>query len=340
MTPINHQWRIARRPVGPARESDFRWNEEPIPSLGAGQVLVHNQYISMDPTNRPWLWEEDTYMPAQKIGDVVRGVTIGAVEQSNDPDFPVGANVVGTLGWQDYAVADSKVDFLTRLPSDADIPATMQFGLFGNIGVTAYFGLLDVGKPKEGETVVISAASGAVGSLVGQIAKIHGCRVIGVAGSAEKCRWITEDLGFDKAINYKKESVYSHLKEYCPNGIDLYFDNVGGAVLEDVLSLLALRARIVVCGMISLYNTVGGTLSMPPGPNNLFNLVTKRASMEGFLCLDYWDRREEAFKALAAWHRDGKVQYRFDVVEGLKNAPHAMNKLFDGSNNGKLILKL
>jgi NADPH-dependent curcumin reductase len=337
---LNRQWRIARRPVGPARESDFRWHEDPIPVPGPGELLVHNEYLSLDPTNRSWLWEEDTYLPALKLGDVVRGVAIGTVEQSNNPNFPVGTTVSGALGWQDYSLSDGKNNLLTALPPDPQVAPTMHFGLFGHIGVTAYFGLLEVARPKKGDTLVISAAAGAVGSLVGQIAKLQGCRVIGTAGSEEKCRWITQDLGFDLAINYKKESVYKTLKENCPNGIDIYFDNVGGAVLEDVLSLLALNARIVVCGMISLYNAVGGTLTFPPGPNNLFNLVVKRARMEGFLCLDYWDRRAEAYTALANWYRDGKIQYRLDIVEGLKNAPRAMNKLFDGTNHGKLVLKL
>ncbi len=335
---INRQWRIARRPVGMAKVSDFEWREESVPTPGPGQVLVHNQYLSLDPTNRPWMWEEDTYLPAQRIGDVMRGVTIGTVERSNDPDFPEGATVTGVLGWQDYALVDGKGGALTPLPPD--ISPSSHFGLFGHIGLTAYVGLLDIGKPKAGETLVVSAAAGAVGSLVGQIGKLKGLRVIGIAGSDDKCAWITQTLGFDAAINYKRESVYKRLKEYCPGGIDLYFDNVGGATLEDVLSLINLNARIVVCGMISVYNTIGGTLTIPPGPNNLFNLVIKRARMEGFLCLDHWARAPEAFSALAAWHREGKLQYRLDVVEGLRNAPKAMNKLFEGTNNGKLVVKL
>ncbi len=340
MNSLNRQWHLARRPVGLAKASDFEWREAPIPTPGPGQALIRNQFLSLDPTNRSWMREEDTYLPAQQIGDVMRGMTIGVVERSYHPKFPVGTTVAGALGWQDYSVSDGQFDFLTPLPNDVDVPPTMHLGLFGHIGVTAYFGLLDIAKPQPGETLVVSAAAGAVGSLVGQIGKIHGCHVIGIAGSDEKCQWLRDELGFDGTINYKTQPVHKHLKALCPNGIDIYFDNVGGSILEDVLNLVNVKARIAVCGMISSYNEVGGTLNLPPGPNNLLNLVIKRVRMEGFLCLDYWHRASEAIAALAGWYNEGKLKYRVDVVEGLQHAPQALNKLFDGGNIGKLIVKI
>jgi len=337
---INRQWRIARRPVGLAKESDFEWHEEAVPAPGPGQVLVRNQYLSLDPINRAWMWHEDTYLPAQRLGAVMRGVTVGIVEQSSNAAFPEGTAVTGALGWQDYAVTDGVSDFLTQLPANPDIPLTMHLGLLGHVGTTAYFGLLDIGKPRGGETLVVSSAAGAVGSLVGQIGKLYGCRVVGISGSNEKCGWLVDELGFDAAINYKSESVFKSLRKHCPHGIDVYFDNVGGAILEDVLHVLNPRARVVVCGMVSVYNDVGGALTFPAGPNNLFNLMLKRARMEGFACLDYRDRAAEAIDAILAWHKAGRIRYRLNVVEGLRNAPRAMSKVFDGSNSGKLVVKM
>jgi NADPH-dependent curcumin reductase CurA len=226
------------------------------------------------------------------------------------------------------------------LPGGSGIAPAMHLGLLGHSGMTAYFGLLEIGKPKGGETLVVSSAAGAVGSLVGQIGKLYGCRVVGIAGTDEKCRWLTGELGFDAAINYKAEPVFKRLRTHCPRGIDVYFDNVGGAILEDVLNLLNLRARIVVCGMVSLYNDVGGSLTFPAGPNNLLNLMQKRARMEGFVCLDYLDRAGEAMDTLVGWHNAGKIRYQLNVIEGLRSAPMAMNRMFDGSNRGKLAVKM
>jgi len=337
---INRQWRLARRPVGLAKESDFEWREEPAPTPGPGQILVRNEYLSVDPASRAWMWQDNTTLPAQPLGSIVRGITLGTVVQSHNSAFPEGGSVLGVLGWQDYAVTDGGSDAVMRLPDDDAVAPTMQLGLLGHIGITAYFGLLEIGRPRAGETLVVSSAAGAVGSLVGQLGKLYGCSVVGIAGTAEKCRWLREDLGFDAAVNYKTEPVFKRLKEHCPRGIDIYFDNVGGAMLEDALNLLNEHARVVACGMLSLYNDVGGMLTFPAGPNNLLNLTLKRARMEGFVCLDFWPRAAEALRALARWHAEGKLKYRVDVVEGLRNAPRALNRLFDSSNRGKLVIKI
>ena len=333
-TQVNRQWRLAARPVGMIKETDFQWTSEPVPALSEGQLLVRNLYLSLDPTNRGWVNAADSYLPAVKIGDVMRGGTIGVVEQSRNERFKEGALVQGLLGWQDYAVSDGAG--LTILPNDPAIPPTAFMGLFGHIGLTAYFGLLNIGKPKPGETLVVSAAAGAVGSLVGQIGKIKGCRVVGIAGSDDKCRWITEELGFDAAINYKTEPVLQALKQHCPNGIDIYFDNVGGKILDAALALINLGARIPICGLISQYNATEPV----PGPYNFVNILVRRARVEGFIVMDYMNRAQEAIADLSKWLAEGKIKYRVEVVEGLEHAPQALNKLFDGSHSGKLIVKI
>jgi NADPH-dependent curcumin reductase len=331
---VNRQWCLATRPVGAIAESNFEWKQEPIPTLEEGQILVRNIYLSLDPTNRGWLNEGDNYLPPVAIGEVMRGFCIGVVERSHNAKFPEGTLVQGFLGWQDYAISDGTD--LNQFQKDPSVPLTAYLGLFSFIGMTAYFGLLDIGKPKAGETLVVSGAAGAVGSLVGQIGKIKGCRVIGIAGSEEKCRWLRDELGFDAAIDYKTESVLESLQQHCPDGIDVYFENVGGEILDAVLSLINLRARVVLCGLISQYNATEPV----PGPHNLINLVYKRAKLEGFLALDYFDRAQEALADLSEWYAQGKIQYRVDVIEGLENAPSAINKLFDGTNQGKLIIKV
>ena len=329
----NRQWRLAARPAGMIKASDFTLTEEPVPDISEGQILVRNLYLSLDPTNRVWI-ERDSYLPAVGIGEVMRGGTVGVVEDSKHPGFSVGDHVTGLLGWQDYAVSNGAG--LTKLPNNPAIPLTAYMALFSHIGLTAYFGLLDVGKPKEGETVVVSAAAGATGSLVGQIAKIKGCRVVGIAGSEDKCRWLTEELGFDAAINYKTENVSEALARHCPNGIDVDFENVGGSILEAVLNHINLRARVVLCGMISQYNDT----EPQPGPRNLAVLIMNRARMEGFIVLDYSHRAAEAFNDLGTWLAAGRLKYRVDEVVGLENAPMALNKLFEGTNQGKLVVKI
>ena len=333
MTRMNKQWRIAARPVGRAEISDFAWVEEPVPALQAGEVLVRNIYLSIDPTNRGWLNETRTYLSPVPLGSTVRGTALGVVEASANERFKPGERVMGLLGWQLYAVSDGRG--LTPVP-DLGVPLTAYLGLFGHIGLTAYFGLLEIGQPRAGETFVVSAAAGAVGSLVGQIGKIHGCYVVGIAGTDEKCRWITAELGFDAAINYKTESVPERLKALCPRGVDIYFDNVGGPILDAVLSRINLRARIVLCGLISQYNAGKPT----PGPYNFGAVLVQRARIEGFIVLDYVPRALEAFPHLAQWYMQGKLKYRVHIVDGLEQAPAALNMLFDGANQGKLIVQV
>ncbi|HEX5733240.1 MAG TPA: NADP-dependent oxidoreductase [Blastocatellia bacterium] len=333
-TKQNRQWRLAARPVGRLKDSDFQFNQEAAPTPGDGEVLVRNIYISLDPTNRGWVNETASYLPPVQIGDVMRGSTIGIVEQSRNPKFSEGAYVQGLLGWQDYAVSDGTG--LTLLPDTHGLPLTAFFGLFGHIGLTAYFGLLDIGRPVAGETLVVSAAAGAVGSLVGQIGKIKGCRVVGLAGSDEKCKWIVDDLGFDSAINYKSESVIEGLRKHCPDGIDIDFENVGGKIFDAILSLINLRARIVLCGMIAQYNATEPV----PGPYNFINILVRRARVEGFIVMDYMNRAGEAVAELARWLAEGRIKYRIDEVEGLERAPEALNRLFDGQNIGKLVIKI
>ncbi len=331
---VNQLWRLAKRPVGLIKESDFEWYEEPSPALAENQVLVRIIYLSLDPAIRGWLMDRKSYIPPVAIGEVMRGITIGEVAESRHTEFKPGDIVQGFLGWQTWAVTDGSA--LTPLPSEAIPDLKAIPGVLSMVGPTAYFGLLDVGKPKKGDTLVVSAAAGAVGSIVGQIGKIKGCRVVGIAGSDEKCRWITETLGFDAAINYKTEDVGKRLKNHCPQGIDIYFENVGGEILDQVLTQINVHGCIVVCGLISQYNAT----DLVPGPYNFANILTQRVRVQGFVILDYLDRIHEAVKDLGQWLAQGKIQYRVHVVEGLENAPQAVNMLFDGSNQGKLIIQV
>jgi hypothetical protein len=329
----NLKWTFRNHSVGMIAENDFQWVEEKVADAGPGQVLVRNLYLSLDPTNRVWMGEKDTYMPALKQGEVMRGLAIGVVEKSDNPQFKAGDWVQGLLGWQKYLVSNG--EGLIALPAIPGLPLEAHFGLLGHIGLTAHYGLLHIGKPKPGETVVVSAAAGAVGSLAGQIAKIHGCRVIGTAGSDDKCRYLTQELGFDAAINYKTEPLLERLRERCPRGIDVYFDNVGGTTLDAVLDLINDFGRIVACGMISAYNQDDAFTS-----RHMVNIVTRRILMQGFVCLDHPEYAPQAYGDLIRWHQEGKIKYRVDIVDGLKNAVTAINKLFTGSNQGKLLVKV
>ena len=333
-TRVNRQIRLAARPEGMIKDSDFRMTEEAVPKLKDGEFLIRSHYLSLDPTNRIWITDVESYLPPVGIGEVMRGGGVGIVEESKHPGFSVGDQVQGMFGWQDYAVSTGPG--ISKLPNNPAIPLTAYLGLFGHIGLTAYYGLLDIAHPKAGETLVVSAAAGAVGSLVGQIGKIVGCHVVGIAGSDEKCKWIVDDLGFDSAINYKTEDIDKALKQHCPKGIDVYFENVGGKILDAVMAQMNLRARISVCGLISQYNATEPV----PGPYNFAAILSKRARIEGFIVLDYMNRAEEAFAEMGKWLMEGKLKYKVDVVDGLEKAPTAVNMLFEGANQGKLVVKV
>jgi NADPH-dependent curcumin reductase CurA len=326
-------WKLVARPEGPFKPQDFAWTEEPLPDVGDGQVLVREIYLSMDPTSRGWA-SSTTYLPPVELGSVMRGFGLGIVEESRYAGLSAGDYVQGLIGWQTHAVMDGSA--LARMDRDPAIPLDAYMAVLGHIGATAYFGLLEIGEPNPGETLVVSGAAGAVGSLVGQIGKIVGCRVVGIAGSDEKCRWLTEELGFDAAINYKAGPVRSRLRRECPSGIDVHFENVGGEALDAALAIINTRARIVLCGMISQYNE----FVPPPGPRFLGNVLIRRARLEGFIVMDYLDRYHEAFGPLKQWMTDGRLKYRTDVVEGLEQAPVAVNRLFSGANIGKLLVKV
>lgn len=332
MQPVNRQWRLAAHPDGLIRPSDFAWHEEPVRALREAEVLVRVEMLSLDPTNRIWANGQESYLPPVPIGEVMRGIGVGVIEASRNPAWPVGTRVSGRLGWQSHVISTGSD--IAALPEGVD--AQMQLGLLGHIGITAYFALLDLGRPQAGETVVVTGAAGAVGSLAGQIAKLHGCRVVGIAGGAEKCKWITEALGFDAAIDYKSGDVTQALQRACPDGIDVDFENVGGPILDAILAQTNLHARIVICGLISQYNARGPV----PGPVNFDRILIRRLRVEGFMLMDYRHRAAEAVTALRQWHAEGRLQYRLDVVEGLEQVPAAVNKLFDGSNHGKLVVRV
>ncbi|MEI6667787.1 MAG: NADP-dependent oxidoreductase [Acidobacteriota bacterium] len=333
-TLINGAWMLAARPEGKFKPADFQWVEEPVPDLADGQVLVRVIFLSLDPTNRGWANATATYLPPIPLGSVMRGLGLGTVAASRHPGFAPGDYVQGMVGWQAYAVVDGAA--VTRFDRQPGVALDAYPAVFSFIGATAYFGLIDIGQPKAGETLVVSGAAGAVGSLVGQIGKILGCRVVGLAGSDEKCAWLTGELGFDAAINYKREPVLRRLRQHCPNGIDVYFENVGGDILDAVLALINHRARISLCGLISQYNEA----VPPPGPRFFGNVLLKRARIEGFIILDYAARFPEAFAALGQWVAEGRLRYRTDIVEGLDQAPVAINRLFDGGNTGKLLIRV
>jgi NADPH-dependent curcumin reductase CurA len=334
MATVNRQWRLASRPVGDVKDENFERADAPVPEPGEGEVLVRNVYLSMDPTQRGWM-ARDTYLPAVKIGEVMRSFAAGRVEQSRHPKFAPGDLVSGLFGWQDYAVVPgSGPGGPAKVPPGVSLPSAMS--AFGPTGLTAYFGLLDVGRPAAGETVLVSGAAGATGLVVGQIAKIKGCRAIGIAGGADKCAWLVREAGFDAAIDYKNEDVKARITELCPKGVDVYFDNVGGEILDHVLARLALRGRIVVCGAISAYSSE----ELPPGPKNYANLISRRGRMEGFIVLDYMSRAGEAFADLSAWAAAGKLKDRIDMQEGFENAPATLRRLFTGQNQGKQLLKI
>lgn len=330
---VNRQYVLARRPKGPLQETDFEFRETPIPEPGPGEVLTRTIYISIDPANRAWMSPVKTYVDPVQVGGAMDGFTLAEVIRSNAPGLAPGDIVEGMNGWQDYRVLPSRV--LHKVEKRR--PLSMILSGLGVTAKTAYFGLLDVGAPKAGETVVVSAAAGAVGSVAGQLAKIHGCHVVGLAGSDEKCGWITRQLSFDAAINYKTRDVPRALGEACPSGIDVYFDNVGGDILEAALFLMNARGRIVCCGSVSQYDT-GTPAGGPRGVPGL--LVVKRLRMEGFIVMDYSGRRKEAEDALARWIVQGRLRIQEDIVEGLERAPRALIGLLHGDNTGKRMVRV
>jgi NADPH-dependent curcumin reductase CurA len=332
MTSMNHQVRLAARPSGLPRQSDWELTEEPIPTPGPGELVAAVSHISVDPAMRGWMNAGASYIDPVEVGTVMRAAAVGRVLASEHPDFEPGEHVYGTFGVQEYALSDGrgviKID-----PSLAPAPAYL--GTLGLSGLTAYFGLLDVGKLKEGDTVAVSGAAGAVGNVAGQIAKIKGARVIGIAGGETKCRWLVDELGFDAAIDYKGQDVRAALRETAPDGVDVFFDNVGGEILDAVLTRLARGARIVICGAVSQYNATDGVR----GPENYLALLVARASMTGMVIFDYAPRYGEAASQIATWLADGRLISREDVLEGgVKRFPEALLKLFAGENTGKLVL--
>jgi NADPH-dependent curcumin reductase len=325
--------RLAKRPIGMPDASTWTIAREPAPTAGDGQVLVKVDAISLDPAMRGWLNEGKSYIDPVGVGDVMRALGVGQVIESNSPAVQVGDWVSGGFGAQSYAAVAAKD--VARINIKA-APPERWLGDLGMSGMTAYFGILEVGALKDGEVVVVSAAAGAVGALVGQIAKIKGCTVVGIAGGADKRRYVVETLGFDACIDYKNEDVAAKLKEYCPKGLDVYFDNVGGEILEACLGRLKRGARIVICGAISGYNDFGNI----KGPRNYLNLLVNRARMEGFVVFDYAPRYGEAVKQLLTWMGEGKIKSREQVEVGLERFPDALTMLFTGANTGKLVLKV
>jgi NADPH-dependent curcumin reductase len=332
-TVVNRQYRLAARPVGLPKRSDWNLTEEPVPEPKDGEILVRVRYISLDPAMRGWMKDAKSYMPPVAIGDVMRAGTVAEVIASAHPKFPVGSAVVGNFGVQHYAISSGKGVVIVDAHA---APLPTYLGTLGMSGLTAYFGLLDVGEAKAGDTVVVSAAAGAVGSVAGQIAGIKGCRTVGIAGGADKCRYLTDDLGFDAAIDYKREDLAAALKQHCPQGLNVYFDNVGGDILDAALTRLAMHARIIVCGAISQYNNTAPV----KGPSNYLALLVSRARMQGMVIFDYADRYADALREMTQWFAQGKLKSREDIAEGFENFPEALLKLFSGENNGKLVLKI
>jgi NADPH-dependent curcumin reductase CurA len=332
----NRQWLLAKRPSGLVTKDNFTFAENPIPTPGDGEVLVRNLYLSFDPTQRGWMEDRESYLPPVGIGEPMRAGAVGQVTESRHPDFAVGDIVQTTGGWQDFVVVAPGQGPMGLSKVPAGVSPEMMLSVLGITGLTAYFGLLDLGKPQPGETVLVSGAAGATGSVAGQIARIKGCKVVGIAGGAEKCAWLKNEAGFDEVIDYKNEDVNARIGATCPTKLDIYFDNVGGDILEAALNHINLNARVVMCGGISGYNATEPV----PGPSNLMNLVTTRSRMEGFIILDYLPRAAEAVSDLLGWIASGELKYQIDLQEGFENIPDTLQRLFTGQNLGKQLLKI
>ena len=333
---LNRQWLLAERPFGMVGPQNFKYAETPIPSPRSGEVLVKNIFLSFDPTQRGWMLDRKGYLPPVGIGEPMRAGSVGQVVESQHAEFAAG-DLVQTMGcWQDYVLVDPAKGpmGLSKLP--AGVSPEMMLSVLGITGLTAYFGLLDIGQPRPGETVLVSGAAGATGSVVGQIAKLKGCRVVGIAGGPKKCAWLRDEAGFDAVIDYKNEDVSAQIAHHCPDKWDIFFDNVGGPILEAALDHINLRSRVVLCGGISGYNATEPV----PGPSNLMNLVTNRSRMEGFIILDYLPRAAEAIPDLIAWVASGALKYQIDLQEGFENIPSTLQRLYTGQNVGKQLLKI
>jgi NADPH-dependent curcumin reductase len=337
-TLTNHQVRLAKRPVGAPTRDNWSFTSEPVQEPSAGGVLVKTLALSLDPAMRGWMNDAKSYIPPVGINEVMRAGGIGKVIASQNPKFAVGDLVSAGLGVQEYMlVAEDQIKRNGMFKIDPRLGTPNQWlNVLGMPGMTGYFGLLDIGLPKPGETVVVSGAAGAVGQTVGQLAKIKGCRVVGIAGGRAKCDWVVNELGFDACVDYKAGNVKAGLKEHCPKGVDVYFDNVGGEILDDVLSRLARGARIIICGAISQYNNT----TPVQGPKNYLSLLVNRARMEGMVVFDYADRFPVAVAELAGYLKDGRMKSKEDVVQGLETFPEALTKLFTGENFGKLVLQV
>lgn len=338
MQATNRQWLLASRPQGMVQPENFSLVETPMPvaDLAAGEILVRNLMVSFEPAMRGWMDDVPSYFPPVRIGEPMRSSAVAQVVKSENAQYPVGGLVMGMFGWQEYAVANRSGDMMAPVALPDGTPPSIPLGSMGGSSITAYFGLLDIGQPKPGETVVVSGAAGAVGCVVAQIAKIKQCRVIGIAGGAGKCNWLKGECGLDAVIDYKSEDVAQRLAELCPRSIDVFFDNVGGATLEAAIEQIAEHGRIVLCGAISTYNDA----EPQPGPRNLMNLILRRVRMEGFIAVDFLERMSEAQAALMEWVFGGQIKYREDIQEGFENIPRTFLRLFSGENQGKQLLRI
>lgn len=334
MSDTNRRLVLRERPTGRIDDTTFELAPEPVPEIGDGEALVRLEFISIDPTNRMWIGAEPTYLPPVGIGEVMRAGGIGRVVASRHPGYPEGALVQGLLGWQDYAVvSDAAPGFV--MPEVPGVPISAFLGVLGMTGLTAYVGMHDIGRPQEGETVVVSAAAGAVGSVAAQIAKIAGARVVGIAGGPEKCAMLTDDLGLDAAVDYKADDWRAQLKAATPDGIDVDFENVGGEIMDAVFARLNIRARVALCGLISGYNDDDAQ-----GPRAFGRILTNRVLIQGFIVLDHFGQAQEVAQAIGGWMAEGRIRAQETVVEGFEELPRAVNMLFDGENVGKLVVRI
>ena len=331
----NRRWVLRKRPEADISADNLELVTEPVPKPAEGEVLVRNLYLSLDPTHRLWMSNREQYLPPVQVGDVMRGGTLGVVVESRSDAFQAGDTVKPAVGgWESYSVIAAKM--ARPVKPDPELPLSAYMSVLGATGITAYFGLLDIGRPQPGETVVVTAAAGAVGSIVGQIAKLKGCRVVGIAGGPEKCRWLTESLGFDAAIDYRNDDLNQALDQHCPQGVDVLFENVGGHIMDAVFSRLNLNGRMVLCGLISSYNDERPL----PGPTDFGRILMKRLTVKGFIIIDYIPRFQEALHELQQWVANGDLQWKEHIIDGIDNALDGLSLLFSGGNDGKLMVRL